>query len=141
MKLIRGSQAARDFMAKLRAKKKSVKKKVKTAKKTAKKAAKKIARKYHRIKKAVIGAEKHQDVKSHNYKISISGLKEDAIAKASILAKRIGFLESSIEFAKLRLKEKHWTPADKAKFKKGIKAAQKHIANYKKQLSTLKKLF
>jgi hypothetical protein len=69
MKLKKGSKEARDFMAKIRGKKKGTKKAVK--KHTPKKVIKKVA-----TKKAVkrIAGEKHTDIKSHNYKISISGV-------------------------------------------------------------------
>jgi len=60
MKLKKGSKEARDFMAKIRGKKKGTKKAVK------KRAPKKVIKK--------IAGEKHTDIKSHNYKISISGV-------------------------------------------------------------------
>jgi hypothetical protein len=60
MKLKKGSKAARDFMAKLRASR-GIKKKLSGNKKKA-------------VKKSTAKAKKvHTDVKSHNYKISISG--------------------------------------------------------------------
>lgn len=69
MKLKKGSKEARDFMAKIRGKKKGTKKVVK--KRAPKKVVKKVV-----TKKAVkkIAGEKHTDIKSHNYKINISGL-------------------------------------------------------------------
>jgi len=73
MKLKKGSKEAREFMAKIRAKKKGTNKAVKkrAPKKAVKKAVKKVVK-----KKAVkrIAGEKHTDIKSHNYKINISGL-------------------------------------------------------------------
>lgn len=60
MKLKKGSKAARDFMAKLRASR-GIKKKLSGTKKKA-------------VKKSTAKAKKvHTDVKSHNYRISISG--------------------------------------------------------------------
>jgi hypothetical protein len=60
MKLKKGSKAARDFMAKLRASRGKKKKLSGTKKKT--------------VKKSTAKAKKiHTDVKSHNYRISISG--------------------------------------------------------------------
>lgn len=70
----KGSKAAKDFMAKLRAARKGAKKKVKTVKKTVKTKIKKHKAKAKRIKKAIFSGEKHTDIKSHNYRINISGL-------------------------------------------------------------------
>lgn len=63
-KFVKGSKAAKDFMARLRAARKGAKKKVKTVKKTVKKIP----------AKRKISGETHTDTKSHNYHISISGV-------------------------------------------------------------------
>jgi len=73
-KFIKGSKAAKDFMARLRAARKGAKKKVKTVKKTVNTKIKKHKAKATRIKKAVFSGETHTDNKSHNYHISISGV-------------------------------------------------------------------
>lgn len=78
MKLKKGSKAAKDFMAKLRAARGTAKKYAAKASKgieTAKKHAATAKRKYKAVKSALLSGEKHQDVKSHNYTISISGVK------------------------------------------------------------------
>lgn len=69
MKLKKGSKEACEFMAKIRGKKKGTKKAVK--KRAPKKVVKKVATK--KVVKKIAG-EKHTDIKSHNYRISISGL-------------------------------------------------------------------
>lgn len=69
MKLVKGSKAAKEFMKKLRDAKTGTKKKAKTAKKVVKTKIKK-----HKTKTKKISGTKHTDIKSHNYKINISGL-------------------------------------------------------------------
>lgn len=69
MKLKKGSKAARDFMAKLRASRG----KKKAVKKTAPKKSKVSGTKKKTVKPSK-AKKVHTDVKSHNYKISISGL-------------------------------------------------------------------
>ena len=76
-KLKKGSKEAKEFMAKLRASKKNAVKKAKAVKKTVKTKLKKYKAKAHRIKKAIFSGEKHTDIKSHNYKISIGDLDRD----------------------------------------------------------------
>lgn len=105
--LKKGSKAAKDFMAKLRAKKSigAVKKK-KAAKKAPKKAAKKntlsqklkaslrkkklmLPHGYQLRKRKIAGLEQHKDVKSHNYHITISGVPKgdvDAMVEISLYA-------------------------------------------------------
>ena len=90
MKFKKGSKAAKDFMAKLRAARKGAKKKTigssrntgmnkntfnKLEELEKKKKRKSDAKKLRKAKK--ISGEKHNDNKSHNYKINISGMKEN----------------------------------------------------------------
>lgn len=67
MKLKKGSKAAKDFMAKIRRMKGK-------PKKTKLGAVKRSTRKVVKKNTSVLGSTQHNDTKSHNYKISISGV-------------------------------------------------------------------
>lgn len=87
MKLKKGSKEAKAFMAKIRGKKKT------TAKKTA---VKKVA-----TKKKISG-DKHQDIKSHNYKINISGIIGNEIFKDYIKQIETEIKGQNLWFKKLK---------------------------------------
>ena len=79
MKLKKGSKEAKAFMAKLRnARKGAVKKTIR------------------KVKKATLKGAKHTDNKSHNYRISISGLSGKRQGLLTDLKNRYGYLSSQL---------------------------------------------
>jgi len=126
MKLKKGSKEARDFMAKIRAKKKGTKKAVK--KRAPKKAVKKVA-----TKKAVkrIAGEKHTDIKSHNYKVYISGISD--------LIKDRDIWEKMLKAKKWIIKQKENVLKMQDVSKEYKKECASDIKLYKKQILTIKK--
>ena len=126
MKLKKGSKEARDFMAKIRAKKKGTKKAVK--KRAPKKAVKKVA-----TKKAVkrIAGEKHTDIKSHNYKVYISGISD--------LIKDRDIWEKMLKAKKWIIKQKENVLKMQDISKEYKKECASDIKLYKKQILTIKK--
>jgi len=159
MKLKKGSKEAREFMAKIRAKKKGTKKavkklsgvKTKPVKVGTKLYTKLVAQKKHfddilkselsgTKKKAVkkIAGEKHTDIKSHNYKISISGINKENLEN---LKERLKFDETVTMFLddlRNQLKNKYLTIAQKNAIKKHIITSKKQLINNKKQISLIK---
>jgi hypothetical protein len=120
MKLKKGSLEAKKFMAKIRAKK-GASKKISGVKKPS-------------VKKT------HTDIKSHNYKISISGMNKKTFDN---FIERIKFernIESFINDLKKQLTNKSLNRIEKAKIKKDILTSKKHKFSNHKIILTLKKL-
>lgn len=130
MKLKKGSKEAKAFMAKIRGKKKTAAKKS---------AVKKVATKKKSIKKKISG-DKHQDIKSHNYKISISGMKTDILNKLEDLNKKIERYSEMAKFYSSAEKTKGLMTDDKKHYKYMADTSKKHIKSFKDQIKLLKKL-
>jgi hypothetical protein len=118
MKLKKGSKAARDFMAKLRASR---------GKKTAPKKTK-IAGTKKKIVKPAKAKKIHTDVKNHNYKISISGAENAIKQKAKELYDNNMNLYGHWCAALLVAK----TKTDKNIIKKRLSEIKSNINHYKK---------
>jgi len=93
-KFKKGSKEAKEFMAKLRASKKGAKKKAAPKKKVKVFKTRKLAIKHVnklRKKKALplINGEKHTDIKSHNYRITIGELKEETLKEYYDILERL----------------------------------------------------
>lgn len=121
MKLKKGSKAAKDFMAKIRRMKGK-------PKKTKLGAVKRSTRKVVKKNTSVLGSTQHNDTKSHNYKISISGTENAIKLKAKEL------YHDSLDlygrwFAALFVAK---TKADKNIIKKKLAEIKSEINHYKK---------
>lgn len=149
-KLIKGSAAAKKFMAELR-KKKSLgsirKKKGKVYRPTSKltkyklkaidsKYGKRLVKKAnYKVKKSTFKGETHTDNKSHNYKINIDALKKDDIAET---VEKLNSLYYEIEKCKEQRKsEKEFS--EKLKYQKHINKLTNQRRTLKQYLSTLLK--
>ena len=132
MKLKKGSKEARDFMAKIRAKKKGTKKAVK------KRAPKELIpdrgyKKIHLDIKPIkkINGTKHTDIKSHNYKVYISGISD--------LIKDRDIWEKMLKAKKWIIKQKENVLKMQDISKEYKKECASDIKLYKKQILTIKK--
>ena len=120
MKLKKGSLEAKRFMAKIRAKK-GKPKKVSGVKKPS-------------VKKT------HTDIKSHNYKISISGMKSDVFNKLEDLNKKIDRYNEMIKFYSSIKNTRGLDTADKKHYRYMANISKKHLKSFKEQINSLKKL-
>lgn len=124
MKLKKGSLEAKLFMAKIRAKK-GKPKKVSGIKKTLRKKT---------------PTKKHTDINSHNYKISISGMKSDVFNKLEDLNKKIDRYNEMIKFYSSIKNTKGLDTTDKKHYKYMANISKKHLKSFKEQINSLKKL-
>jgi hypothetical protein len=132
--LVKGSAAAKAYMAKLRKKKGTAKKKAAPKKKATKKAAPK--------KRAVKKSATHKDTKSHNVNIRVvSGVKNInsfAIHQLAVLNSEMEKTRFSIDTYKKQLKHQK-TATDKAYIKSQIRFCNAKLANLKKQITIVKR--
>lgn len=137
-KFKKGSKEAKAFMAKLRAAKSGAKKKKKVFK-TRKLAVKHVNKLRTKKSLPLINGEKHTDIKSHNYKITIGSLKNDYLESIKERIKHANILEKFLIDLKTQLKNKSLTIEQKNKIKKHIIDTKKMFIDNKKQISLLKK--
>lgn len=126
MKLKKGSKAAKDFMAKIRAKRKKATKKAVKPKRAAKKAAKKVS-------------STHKDTKSHNVRISVvSGVNNYYITQLRGLNNESLNTTKYIDNLKFKLKNSK-TKEGKSFFRAAINEQKLKLKLLKHQVSQIKK--
>jgi hypothetical protein len=125
MKLKKGSEEAKRFMAKIRAKKGKTKK-ISGIKKTLRKKT---------------PTKKHTDINSHNYNISISGINKIAKEKLNKVVQDINKMETALNknIATAKLTP-YKTPFWKKQLTKNRKKIKNFITELKKHKTELKKL-
>jgi len=155
-KLKKGSKEAKDFMAKIRAKKRKAPKKRKVSgAKESKELRKELAKKRIRLPHGYETAKRsrkvsgvHNDTKSHNYRINISGIvgkisnHTETLKSISDLKTKINNAEKFILDNEYKLKKvgvNSMNRPTKAVLRRMIKKEKAYIKSWKKQIIELKK--
>ena len=140
MRFKKGSKAAKDFMAKLRAAKNKAVKKATVVKAKAHK----ITDKAKKVKAALMSGSKHTDIKSHNYKISINGSfenqKNDILKSIKMELARLSMLKLRIDTCKRAIKNNTKDKKEVLRLKNVIKEAKIFIDVHKQNIKIFKKL-